>query len=149
MPAKGAIARGRQLATLKQISHEKFTDPKIGELLEDLRGYEQSLPYDSNTASLIRVARRDYDRAARVPSAFMAKLCRHQADCYEAWASAKAANNFAAVLPELRKTLELSRQYAVLFPDTNTSPTPLIDRSDYGMKVSYFAPVFSLNCVKN
>ena len=82
MPVRGASARSRQLATLKQISHEKFTDPKIGELLEDLRGYEQSLPYDSNTASLIRIARRDYDRAARVPSAFMAKLCRHQADCY-------------------------------------------------------------------
>ncbi|MBD0311169.1 MAG: carboxypeptidase M32, partial [Microcoleus sp. T1-bin1] len=47
MPAKGASARGRQLATLKQISHEKFTDPKIGELLEDLRFYEQTLPYDS------------------------------------------------------------------------------------------------------
>lgn len=143
MPAKGASARGRQLATLKQISHEKFTDPKIGELLEDLRSYEQSLPYDSNTASLIRIARRDYDRAVRVPAAFMAKLCRHQADCYEAWACAKAANNFSAVEPDLEKTLELSRQYADFFPGYEHIADPLIDRSDYGMKVSILRPLFA------
>lgn len=143
MPAKGASARGRQLGTLKQISHEKFTDPKIGELLEDLRGYEQSLPYDSTAASLIRIARRDYDRAVRVPAAFMAKLCRHQADCYEAWAVAKADNNFAAVAPELETTLELSRQYADFFPGCEHVADSLIDRSDYGMKVSILRPLFA------
>ena len=143
MPAKGASARGRQLATLKQISHEKFTDPKIGELLEDLRFYEQTLPYDSTPASLIRIARRDYEHAARVPAAFMSALCRHQADCYEAWATAKAANNFAAVEPYLEKTLELSRQYADFFPGYEHIADPLIDRSDYGMKVSLLRPLFA------
>ncbi len=143
MPVKGATARGRQLATLKQISHEKFTDPKIGELLEDLRFYEQTLPYDSTPASLIRIARRDYDRAARVPATFMSALCRHQADCYEVWATAKAANNFAAVEPYLEKTLELSRQYADFFPGYEHIADPLIDRSDYGMKVSLLRPLFA------
>src|SRR6476469_10014912 len=143
MPPKGASARGRQLATLKQISHEKFTDPKIGELLEDLRFYEQTLPYDSTAASLIRIARRDYDRAARVPATFMSALCRHQADSYEAWAAARAANNFAAVEPYLEKTLELSRQYADFFPGYEHIADPLIDRSDYGMKVSLLRPLFA------
>ncbi len=43
MPSGGAAARGRQMATLKQIAHTKFTDPAIGQMLEDLRPYEQSL----------------------------------------------------------------------------------------------------------
>ena len=53
MPTGGTFARGRQIATLRKFAHEKFTDPTIGQLLEDLRGYEKSLPYDSTEASLI------------------------------------------------------------------------------------------------
>src|SRR5919206_2871813 len=71
MPPGGAAARGRQLATLGRLAHERFTDPAIGRLLEELRPYEASLPYDSDEASLIRVTRREYERAVQVPAAFM------------------------------------------------------------------------------
>ena len=60
MPPGGAAARGRQLATLSRITHEKFIDSKIGKLLNELRPYEENLPYDSDDASLIRVTRRGY-----------------------------------------------------------------------------------------
>ena len=30
MPTQGAEARGRQLATLARLAHEKFIDPEIG-----------------------------------------------------------------------------------------------------------------------
>jgi carboxypeptidase Taq len=46
MPPGGAAARGRQLATLQQISHSKFIEPAVGQLLEDLRSLEESLPYE-------------------------------------------------------------------------------------------------------
>ncbi|HLO47520.1 MAG TPA: carboxypeptidase M32 [Kamptonema sp.] len=143
MPVRGASARGRQLATLKQISHEKFIDPVIGQLLEDLRPYEATLPYDSIAASALRIARKDYDRAVRVPSEFMAKFSRHQAVCYEAWAKAKADNNFAAVQPYLEKTLELSQEYSDFFPSNEHIADPLIDLSDCGMTVSNLRPLFA------
>src|SRR5258707_2809782 len=57
MPPGGAAARGRQMATLAQIAHEKFTDPAIGRLLDDLQPYAESLPEDSDTAGLLRVTR--------------------------------------------------------------------------------------------
>lgn len=41
MPAAGAEARGRQLATLGRLSHEKFIDPEIGKLLDDLLPYAE------------------------------------------------------------------------------------------------------------
>ena len=143
MPAGGAAARGRQLATLRQIAHEKFTDPAIGQLLEDLRPYEESLPYDDNEASLIRITRRLYDRAVRVPAEFMAKFSRHRAESYGAWASARPENNFAAVQPYLEKTLELSRELANFFPGYEHIADPLIDASDYGMKASSVRSLFS------
>ncbi len=67
MPSGGAPARARQLATLRRLAHEKFTDPALGKLLDELQSYEESLPYDSDDASLIRVSRRLYDRAITSP----------------------------------------------------------------------------------
>src|SRR5262245_57622594 len=65
MPPGGAATRGRQLATLSALAHQKLTDPETGRLLDALRAPEASLPPDSDAASLIRVARRDYERAVR------------------------------------------------------------------------------------
>lgn len=141
MPTGGTSARGRQIATLKEFAHEKFTDPSIGQLLEDLRPYEQSLPYDSTAASLIRVTRRDYERAIRVPSEFMAKFCQHQATAYEAWVKAKSLKNFSLVEPYLEKTLDLSRELACFFPHKHIAD-PLINFVDEGMTVSILRPLF-------
>ena len=63
MPPGGAVARGRQMATLGQLAHEKFTDPAIGRLLDDLQPYAESLPYEADAAGLLRVTRHDYERA--------------------------------------------------------------------------------------
>ena len=68
MPVEGAEARGRQSSLLTRLSMERSVDPEIGRLLDELRPYEESLPYDSDDASLIRVARRDYERAGQGPA---------------------------------------------------------------------------------
>ncbi|HEY9667315.1 MAG TPA: carboxypeptidase M32 [Coleofasciculaceae cyanobacterium] len=143
MPPGGATARGRQLATLQQISHTKFTDAAIGELLDDLRSYEESLPYDSDEASLIRVTRRNYETAVRVPANFMAKLSMHRTQAYEAWVVARPTNSFATVRPYLEKTLDLSRELASFFPGYEHIADPLIDFADYGMKASFLRSLFA------
>lgn len=143
MPPGGAAARGRQMATLRHIAHTKFTEPAIGQLLEDLQGYEASLPYDSDEASLIRVTRLDYDRSVKIPPAFTAKFSQHSADSYEAWAKARPENNFAAVAPYLEKTLELSREMANFFPGYQHIADPLIDESDYGMNAQSVRSLFA------
>src|SRR5574338_1301194 len=71
MPPGGAEARGRQSAMLAQVAQEKFVDKEIGKLLDDLRPYEESLPYESDEASLVRVTRREYERALKVPPKFI------------------------------------------------------------------------------
>jgi carboxypeptidase Taq len=142
MPPGGGPARGRQMATQGRLAHDKFVDPAIGRLLDALRAYEESLPYDADDAALLRVTRRDYERALKVPSDFVAEIYRHQAASYDAWAQARPANDFPAVLPFLEKTLDLSRRYAQYFPGYEHIADPLIDDSDYGMKVSTIRPIF-------
>jgi len=48
MPVQGAPARAEQLASLARLIYEKSTSPELGRLLEKLRPFEESLPYDSD-----------------------------------------------------------------------------------------------------
>ncbi len=143
MPSGGAPARARQLATLSRLAHEKFTSAAVGNLLDDLHPYEESLPYESNEASFIRVARRDYERAIRIPSSFVAEFSDHRSASFQVWTEARPANDFARVQPYLEKTLDFSRQLADFFPGYEHIADPLIDFSDYGMKATTVNQVFA------
>jgi carboxypeptidase Taq len=143
MPKGGAKARGRQEATLSKLAHQKFTDPALGKLLGDLQALEQTLPYDSDDASIIRVTRRDYEKRVKVPDRFMVNFAEHEAASYAAWVEARPENNFKKVQPYLEKTLELSREYANFFPGYMHIADPLIDSSDEGLSVATVRPIFA------
>lgn len=143
MPPGGAAARGRQMATLGRLAHEKFTDAAVGKLLDALRPYEEGLPYDSDDASLIRVTRRSYEKRVKVPSALLAEVTAHGAAAYQAWTQARPANDFAAVQPYLEKTLDYSRRIANCFPGYEHIADPLIDFADEGMKSESVRALFT------
>lgn len=145
MPPGGAVARGRQLSILGRLAQERRVDPAIGRLLDELRPYEEGLPADSDDASLLRVARRDYEKAIRVPPEFVAEFLDHASASYQAWSTARPADDFAAIRPYLEKTLELSRRQARFFdrlPEGHIAD-PLIDYADHGMTVATIRPLFA------
>ena len=143
MPPGGAEARGRQSALLARIAQEKSIDPAIGKLLDELRPYEESLPYDSDEASLIRVARRDYERALKMPPQFVAEFYQHISKTYNAWVTARPENNFKSLEPLLERTLDLSHRMADFYPGYEHIADPLIDVADYGMKATTLRALFA------
>ncbi len=143
MPPGGAEARGRQMATLGKLAQEKLVDPAIGKLLDDLRSYEDGLPYESDDASLIRVSRRTFEQAVNIPPSFVADFTNHNALSYQAWTEARPANDFNRVRPLLEKTLDYSRQMAEFFPGYSHIADPLINFADYGMKASEVSGIFA------
>jgi carboxypeptidase Taq len=147
MPPGGGPARGRQLAVLGRLAHQKLTDPALGRLLEELQPYEESLDYDSDEASLLRVTRHDYERAVRIPADFLAEVYAHSAAAYQTWTQARPANDFAAVRPYLEKSVDYSRQIAGFFPGYDHIADPLIDFADHGMKAESIRSLFAeLRC---
>lgn len=143
MPPGGAAARARHRATLARLAHEKLTDSAVGQLLDDLRPYEESLPYESDDASLIRVARRDFDRAVHLPTDFVVRLRTHTSDTYQAWAQARPSNDFRMIQPYLEKTLELSRQYADFYSGYEHIADPLLAAAEEGWKTSEVQAIFA------
>lgn len=143
MPSGGVAARGRQLATLQRLAHEKFTAPAIGRLLDELEKVIKSLPPESDEAALVHVTRREYERATCVPATFTAQLATHVTEAYEVWVHARAHAAFDTVAPYLEKTLDLSRQLATFFPGYQHIADPLIDLNDYGMSVAVLQPLLN------
>jgi carboxypeptidase Taq len=143
MPPGGAAARGRIMGTLARLAHDRFVDPAVGKLLDDLHAYGDSLPFDSDDAALIRVTRRNYEREVKIPSAFISEFYAHSAQTYQAWVEARPANDWAKVHPLLEKTLDMSRRYADYLGPYQHIADPLIDGSDYGMKAETIRTLFA------
>jgi carboxypeptidase Taq len=122
MPPKGAPARAEQLATLKTVAHEKFTAPEMGRLLEQLEPFEAEHAYDSFEASLIRVTRRDWEKACKVPAGLRAEMSRAASLAIPIWVDARQNNDFAAFLPALRENIELRRRYIACFDGDYAEP---------------------------
>jgi carboxypeptidase Taq len=142
MPTGGAQARGQQMAGLIKLAHQQQTDPELGRLIEAAEAAISSLPEDSDEAALVRVARRDFDKAVKVPPSFIAEFTGHMSATYQVWAVARPGDDFEAVCPLLEKTLNYSRQMAEFFPGYEHIADPLIDYSDPGMTVVMLRKLF-------
>jgi carboxypeptidase Taq len=138
MPEGGNAARGRQLATLEKLAHDRLTDPALARLLDKL-----SPDGDSFTARLVRVARRDVERATKVPAAFVSAFANHRAELYEKWTRARPANDFASVAGLLAKSVEMSREYAGFFAPYEHVADPLIDLMDPDVRTSALRTLFA------
>lgn len=142
MPTGGNRGRARQLALLGRLAHERATDPELGKLIDELSSLEEQNDFDSYEASLIRVARRDFHRANKVPSDFAQRLAEHTSRSYEAWTQARPENDFSSMIPHLEKTLELSREFSEFHAPYEHIADPLIAESDYGMSTKSIRSLF-------
>jgi carboxypeptidase Taq len=143
MPPKGAAVRAEQLGTLSRLAHDRFTSDEIGELLDDLAEYEQGFPDESDEASLIRLARRDYDKERRVPAELRSEITRAAAVGYTAWVDARARSDYASFLPHLERNVELRRRYAECF-EADEPYDALLDDFEPGMKTVEVREVFDV-----
>jgi carboxypeptidase Taq len=142
MPPAGAQARSEAVATIGRIAHERFAGEEIGRLLDELRPLEEELDYDSDDASLLRVIRRDYDKAVRVPPELTGEMRRSAVMALSAWGPAKAASDFGALLPHLERNLELRHRYVECFEPADETYDVLLDDYEPGMKTAEVRAIF-------
>src|SRR5437868_12153278 len=143
MPEGGAGARGRQRAVLNCLAHDRAVAPALGRLIDALVRYGESLPYDSDDASLIRVARREYQKKIKVPPDHVARATAHSSASYDAWTRARRASDFVTMVPYLERTLDLSREYSSYFAPYKHVADPHIDDADEGMTAASTRKLFA------
>ncbi len=112
MPPGGAAARAAQMSTLQRLRHQMLTSDTTARLLEAAAQEVDTDDFDSIPASMIRVARRDYEYASALPNEFVADYTQATADAFESWRAAKANDDYAAFVPALQRVLDLKLREA-------------------------------------
>jgi carboxypeptidase Taq len=143
MPPLGAPARADQLATLARLAHDRATAPEIGSLVEELREFEEGSEPESFEASVVRVARRDYEKRRRVPSDLRAELTRAGSVGYGAWLEAREAADFEILRPHLERRIELTQEYVACHEPFEDPYDPLLDDHERGMRTADVATIFA------
>ncbi|CEK13486.1 carboxypeptidase M32 [Chthonomonas calidirosea] len=133
MPPKATNARAEQMATLESFIHNLFTSQKTAELLAKCESELTEADPDSDEVRLVRVTRRDYDQATKIPAALVEELARHQAQSHEVWVQARRENNFSLFAPALEKMFALTRQKAESLGYQHHPYDALIDLYEPGM----------------
>ncbi len=126
MPPAGTPARSEQIATVDRLAHELFVSDEMGELLDSLGEYERGLDPESVDAALLRVTRRDWEKARNIPAELRAEITRAEVLGVPAWADARQNSDYQAFLPYLRRNLELKQQYIECFADSGKSPYDIL-----------------------
>jgi carboxypeptidase Taq len=140
MPPAGGIARAHQLGALARLTHERATSEDIGGWLAEL----EDAQLDGLERDLVRLARRDYGRARRVPSALAAELSRAHAEGQETWQRARAADDFALFAPALERNVELARAYGeCLAEDGEGIYDALLNDYDFGLRTEQLKALFA------
>ncbi|CAG0948596.1 partial carboxypeptidase Taq, partial [Anaerolineae bacterium] len=142
MPPRGANVRAEQLGTLEKLAHEHFIDDAVGALLDDLAGLAAQLPYDSDEASLIRVTKRDYAKARRVPAELVEEISRVTALALEAWTHARAESSFKLFQPHLEKIVDLEIQFANYLGYQDRIYDALLDQYEPEMTTAQVQAIF-------
>jgi carboxypeptidase Taq len=143
LPAGGAEHRANQLSLISGLAHEQRTSPRVGELLGELES-ENLGPADEPMAVNVREARRDYDKATKLPKKLVEEMSRVVSLSQQAWIEARKQKDFAKFLPWLNQVVSLKRQEAEALGYAGGIPyDALLDRYEPGAKSSEVTAAFA------
>lgn len=110
MPPGGAEPRAEQLAMIKVMAHEMLTDAQTGDLIAGAVAETGTLD-EWQQANLAEI-RRSHLRATAVPADLVSAISLACSRCETVWRKARAASDFAMVLPFAEEQLRLVREQA-------------------------------------
>jgi carboxypeptidase Taq len=143
LPPGGAAGRADQAGTLARVIHARQTDPGLGALLDALEPWAAGEDPDSVDVRLVGWARRDFEKATRVPADLAAEMTRAATLGQQAWQEARAANDFAPFRDELARTVELHHRYVACFDGYAHPYDALLDDYEPGLTTAELRPLLA------
>jgi carboxypeptidase Taq len=143
MPEGAGEVRGYQSAALQGVLHERWTNQRLGTLLNKLNAVINRSDYTDADRGLVREAQRNYDRATKLPRKLVEEMARVQASSFEAWRRAREHNDFGSFAPWLSRTVALQREVADHIGYAETRYDALLDLFEPGMTTSTLDKLFT------
>lgn len=143
LPPKGQPGRGRVLAALAGLHHEKLTDPALADAIEAAGA--EATP-GSDLEAQVREARRAVVRATAVPADLARRLAELQSRALASWQRARADDDLAAFAPDLAELVVLVREQADALVAAGIAERPydaLLDAYEPGATEASLVPVLA------
>jgi len=109
LPDGGSAARSEHLATLAKVAHEKIA---CREFRRALRDAESGNGLVAKDRAMVREARREYDRASKIPPALVEEVSRAESRALAAWRKAYRASRWSDFESHLVTIVRLKRRVA-------------------------------------
>lgn len=142
MPRGGTAERIAQMTTMSNLIHRMSTSDEMGELIENTAAELDGVPYESNEASLIRLLRRNFADARKLPADYVARSSAVSGQAREAWVRARAENYFAHFRPWLEQVVELCQEMAEYYGYEDEKYDALLDKYETHMKTAEVRAIF-------
>lgn len=143
MPPGGTDHRAEQKAWLARTAHARHTSAAFGDALAAAEQEQAGAAPDSEEAAVIRQARRNHERAVKMPGSLVEELTRTTTLAHHAWAEARKHDDPAAFAPWLTKIVALKQQQAAcLAAPGQASYDVLVDEFEPGETTAHLAETF-------
>ena len=143
MPPAAGQHRAEQMTLVSGMVHQRRTDPRIGEWLSELSASPLAADRHSESGTVIRQLKRDYDRQTRLPQRLVEELTRTSVLGQQRWVEARQKDDFRLFQPLLEKMFVLKREQAAALGYQESPYDALLDEFEPGELTSNIRKVLA------
>ena len=136
LPKRGVAYRAKQMAWISGEVHKRFTDPQVGELIENAQ------VADDTAAANLREWRHQYERATRLPIELVTDFEETRSLAKSSWAEAREASDFSQFAPALEKLIDLCQRRAEAWGYDDRPYDALLDEFERGARAADLIDLF-------
>jgi len=141
LPSQAGAFRAEQITFLAGEIHSRATDPRIGELLNELSTSELAEDPTSDHGATIRELKREYEKQIKLPNKLVQAIARASALSQQIWVEARRENDFAKFSPCLKEMFKLKQEQADALGYEECRYDALLDEYEPYAKTSEIAAV--------
>ncbi len=131
MPLMGAEERAKQSALISRLSHERVVSENFWNHIQKCKK-DKLKEKDRNVVNRLE---KDVEKARKIPSDFVERMARTTTIAYQSWEKARQKNNFKIFSPDLKKIIDLEKEYADYIKLPGSRYNSLLDDYEEGMTV--------------
>ncbi len=140
MPEGGNKGRSELIVLIRKIAHNKLISNKTKKLISEAEQFDE---LDLIDTALLREAKKDYEKAIRVPTELVEKIAKNSTLGHKAWEKAHKKSDFSIFKPYLEEMIELQKQYADCIDMYSNRYDNLLDDYEPGATSQWIAKLFN------
>lgn len=143
MPKKAVEQRGGMMAFLSKMEHQMSTNPKLGELLDNIENSDEYNGLSTVEKRNILLVRREYDKSTKIPVELIVERSKLSATASDVWKKARKENNWKLFEPYLEKMVVLMKKIANHLDAEKDPYNVLLDFFEPGMDMEKYDALFA------